>query len=121
MFIIGLTYTKALAEVDRHLAAHRACVKQGFDDGLDGLFLAFGGQRLRTGSVLLAQGPDRAGIEALAATDPFVVEGVTTAKVIEFRPSRLDLRFAFLEEAGPALRARHSEGRAFFHPFRSSR
>lgn len=33
MFIILLTYIKIVAEVDRHLAAHRAWVNQGFDDG----------------------------------------------------------------------------------------
>ena len=99
MFIILLTYTKPLAEVDQHLAAHQAWVKRGFDDGL---LLASGGRKPRIGGVLIGQGLDRAGIEALAVTDPFVVEGVATAEVIEFRPSRLDPRLAFLEEAGPA-------------------
>ena len=100
MFIILLTYTKPVAEVDQHLAAHRAWVNQGFGDGL---LLASGGRRPRIGGVLLGHGADRAEIEALAATDPFVVEGVATAEVIEFRPSRLDPRLAFWTKPGLTL------------------
>ena len=53
MFIILLTYTKPLDQVDRHLADHKAWVKQGFEDGI---FILSGGQRPRTGGALLALG-----------------------------------------------------------------
>ena len=62
MFIILLTYTKPIEEVDRHLADHRLWVKAGFDDGV---FVLSGGQRPRVGGALIAIGNDRAAIEAV--------------------------------------------------------
>jgi uncharacterized protein YciI len=93
MFIILLTYTKPLDEVDRHLAGHRAWVKQGFEEGV---FILSGGQRPRTGGALLALGDDRSDIQARVNHDPFVLAGVATADVIEVVPSTLDDRLDWL-------------------------
>jgi uncharacterized protein YciI len=96
VFIILLTYTKPLDEVDRHLAGHKAWVKQGFEDGV---FILSGGQRPRTGGALLALGDDRSAIQTRADCDPFVLAGVATAEVIEVVPSTLDDRLNSLKPA----------------------
>lgn len=93
MFIILLTYTKPLDQVEQHLSDHKAWVKQGFDDGI---FILSGGQRPRTGGALLALGDDRATLQARADLDPFVLAGVATAQVIEFIPSTLDERLDWI-------------------------
>ena len=72
MFILSLTYTAPLNEVDKHIAPHMAWVTMGYDEGL---FLASGRKEPRTGGVILAIGA-RAELEALVATDPFVTAGV---------------------------------------------
>jgi uncharacterized protein YciI len=97
MFIVMLTYTKPLAEVDRHLAGHRAWVSEGFDDGV---FILSGGQRPRTGGALLAVGEDRSAIQAWIDRDPFVLGGVATAELIEVVPSTLDARLDWLKPQG---------------------
>jgi uncharacterized protein YciI len=94
MFIILLTYTKPLDEVDRHLTGHNAWVKQGFEEGV---FILSGGQRPRTGGALLALGNDRAAIQTRVDHDPFVLAGVATAVVIEVAPSTLDDRLDWLK------------------------
>ena len=79
MFILTLTYIAPLEEIDRHVPAHMAWIKAGYASGT---FLASGRKVPRTGGFILAKG-DRADIEALVATDPFMVAGVTTYDITE--------------------------------------
>ena len=79
MFILTLTYIAPLEEVDRHVPAHMDWIKAGYASGI---FLASGRKVPRTGGFILAKG-DRADIEALVATDPFMVAGITTYDITE--------------------------------------
>ena len=79
MFILTLTYVAPLEEIDRHAPAHIDWIKAGYTSGV---FLASGRKVPRTGGFILAKG-ERAEIEALVATDPFMVAGVTTYDVTE--------------------------------------
>nr|WP_299852934.1 YciI family protein [Sphingomonas bacterium] len=81
--LILLDYVKPLDEVDAQMTPHIAWIEAGFAHGV--LLLA-GRQDPRFGGVIIAQGA-KAEIEALAATDPFVISGVATARVIAFNPS----------------------------------
>lgn len=83
MFILSLRYTAPLDEVDAHMEAHVAWLKQGHAAGS---FLAWGRKVPREGGIILAVG-GRAEVEAVAATDPFVIAGVAEVELIEFRPS----------------------------------
>ena len=86
MFVVLLTYKVDLDEVDRHMTDHVAWLKAGLADGP---LLAAGRQVPRTGGVLLARGESKAAVEAWAAGDPFVTNGVADAQVIEFNTSFL--------------------------------
>ena len=86
MFVLLLTYVKPLPEVDALMREHVAWLKEGYAAGR---FIVSGRQVPRTGGVILARGDDRAEIEALAATDPFVAGGVATWEVVEFRASQV--------------------------------
>ena len=79
MVSLTLTYVAPLEEVDRHAPAHIDWIKAGYASGV---FLASGRKVPRTGGFILAKG-ERAEIEALVATDPFMVAGVTTYDVTE--------------------------------------
>lgn len=86
MFVLLLTYTRPLPEVDALMRRQMAWLHEGYAAGR---FLVSGRQIPRTGGVILARGDDRDEIEALAATDPFVAGGVATCEVVQFRASQV--------------------------------
>lgn len=79
MFILSLTYIAPLEDADRHMEAHMAWVKAGYDQGF---FLASGRKVPRTGGVVLARG-ERAALEAICAADPFTVHGIAAYDITE--------------------------------------
>lgn len=79
MLVLTLTYKVDIIEVDRHRPAHVEWLKAAIAEGW---MLAAGRQVPPVGGVLLAKG-ERGEIERLAATDPFVVEGVADVAVTE--------------------------------------
>jgi uncharacterized protein YciI len=85
VFVLLLTYTKPLEEVDTHMRAHMKWLNAQYAAGR---FMVSGRQIPRTGGVILARGEDREEIEAIAAADPFVSNGVATVEVIQFRASQ---------------------------------
>ena len=85
MFVLLLTYTKPLDEVDALMREHVAWLDWHFDAGR---FVVSGRRIPRTGGVIVARGEDRDEIEAIVASDPFVSAGVATCEVIQFRASQ---------------------------------
>jgi len=85
VFVLLLTYTKPLAQVDALMREHVAWLDEQYAAGR---FLVSGRRIPRTGGVILARGEDRDEIETIAATDPFVSGGVATCEVIQFRASQ---------------------------------
>jgi uncharacterized protein YciI len=85
MFIIELTYTRPLADIDAAMAAHMRFVKKHYADGT---FLVSGRKIPRDGGVIVAVGDSREAIEAVMRDDPFVSQGLASARVIEFRASQ---------------------------------
>jgi uncharacterized protein YciI len=81
--LIVLSYCAPLAAVDALMPAHAAWLSQLFDQDL---VLVCGRREPRNGGVILCRG-HRAEVEALAATDPFVTEGVAMIEVLEFAAS----------------------------------
>ncbi|MBP1859068.1 YciI family protein [Rhizobium herbae] len=84
MFILSLTYTAELSEVDRHIEPHMDWVKDGYDSGV---FLASGRKIPRTGGIIFARGT-RAEIDARVAADPFTIHGVADYDITEFAVTR---------------------------------
>ncbi|GII23635.1 YciI family protein [Planosporangium mesophilum] len=86
MFLLIVSYTAPLAEVDAILADHLQFV---VDHYADGTFLLSGRQNPRDGGgFILAKGDDRDAIERLIATDPFVIKNVAAYTVIQVEPTR---------------------------------
>ena len=79
MLILSLTYVAPLEDADKHMDAHMAWVREGYDTGV---FLASGRKVPRTGGVVVARG-DRATIEAMCAADPFAVHGIARYEITE--------------------------------------
>ncbi|WP_409462649.1 YciI family protein [Amycolatopsis sp. GA6-003] len=85
MFVVVLTYTVPLEEIDRALPAHQEWLTKQYEDGR---FLASGAQKPRTGGVIVTRPIDRAQLDAILATDPFAINQLATYEIIQFQPTR---------------------------------
>ncbi|MCM2410409.1 MULTISPECIES: YciI family protein [unclassified Streptomyces] len=81
MFVLELSYTAPLDRVDALMKEHVSWLDAQYAAEV---FIASGRKNPRDGGVVLAVGDDRAAIERLAATDPFVVNGVCAYRITEF-------------------------------------
>ena len=85
MFVIELTYTAPLADIDASMRAHVKFLKKYYAAGN---FLVSGRKIPREGGIILAVGDSREQIEAIAREDPFHARGLADVRVIEFRASQ---------------------------------
>src|SRR5688572_16579425 len=85
MFVIELTYTADLSEIDAHMSAHVAFLKKYYAAGK---FLVSGRQVPRTGGIIVAVGEDREQIEAIIKEDPFHRHGLAEFRIVQFRASQ---------------------------------
>jgi uncharacterized protein YciI len=86
VFLLLLTYVRPLPEVDALMREHVRWLDEQYAAGR---FVVSGRRIPRSGGVIVARGDDRAEIEALAASDPFVSRGVATCEIIQFRASQI--------------------------------
>jgi uncharacterized protein YciI len=85
MFVIELTYTADLADIDAHMKAHVRFLKKYYASGH---FLVSGRKIPRDGGIILTVGTSRREIEAIVQEDPFYTHGLATFRIIEFRASQ---------------------------------
>jgi uncharacterized protein YciI len=85
VFVMIVTYTKVMEEVEKHLDAHRAFLAQGFQDGS---LMMSGGQNPRIGGVIIGRFEGKAAAEAFVALDPFCIGDVASYEIVEFVPSK---------------------------------
>lgn len=83
MFVVTLSYTAPLSEVDALLPQHVRWLEQGYADGV---FLASGRKVPRDGGIILACG-ERAALEQRLAADPFAIAALARYDISEFIPS----------------------------------
>lgn len=83
MFIIQWTYQAPLAEVDKYLSAHREFLDYYYKQGL---FIASGPLKPRTGGIVIAVQMDKNKLEAILHKDPFYLAGIANYQLIEFTP-----------------------------------
>ena len=95
MFIVSLTYTAALDEVDKHLEAHVAYLKQEYAEGS---FVASGRKIPRTGGIILSCMKNREELDAVIARDPFHKAGVAEYDITEFVPGMVAEGFEILKK-----------------------
>lgn len=86
MFLLMPRYTAPLARIDELLPDHVAWLDRHYAEGA---FLASGRQVPRRGGMILADLPDRARAEEVAATDPFARVGAAEYDIVEFVASRV--------------------------------
>jgi len=84
MFIVELTYTADLKEVDKHLDAHIAYLKREYTKGT---FVASGRKVPRDGGVILAKTDSLEELNWIIEDDPFYIAGVADFTITEFIPT----------------------------------
>lgn len=95
MFVINLTYTCDLSEVEKHLAAHIEYLDQQYAAGI---FLASGRKVPRTGGIILAVAESREQLEQILANDPFAIHQLANYEIIEFIPTKTANALSFLQQ-----------------------
>lgn len=81
MYVVVLTYTSPLPDVDAVVPDHMAWIR---DQYAAGTLLASGRREPRTGGVLLFAQMPRAELDATLARDPFAVHGLADQTVHPF-------------------------------------
>ncbi len=83
MIIVQLTYKTPISEVDKYLQAHREFLDYYYKQGL---FLASGPMKPRTGGILIALTKDRPYLESILQKDPYYLAEIADYSFIEFTP-----------------------------------
>ena len=81
MYILIVDYIKTSHEVEPFSTAHQQWVKQQF---VEQNFYAAGPKTNKLGGIIFAKTMDKNKLQAIIATDPYVVEDVAEYRVIEF-------------------------------------
>lgn len=98
MFVIELTYTADLAEIDAHMREHVSFLNKYYASGH---FLISGRKVPREGGIIVALAESREQIETILREDPFHEHGLAEFRVIEFRASQRAKNIDALMEREP--------------------
>lgn len=93
MFVVLLRFSHNKEQAGACMDGHNQWLKRGFDDNV---FLMAGSLAPGLGGAVVAHGVSREALETRVNEDPFVVENIVTAEIIEIEPKKADERLAFL-------------------------
>ncbi|MBO6895375.1 MAG: hypothetical protein JJ866_25820 [Roseibium sp.] len=93
MFVVTLKFSQNKAKAPELMEGHKAWIQRGFEQGL---FLMVGSLQPNMGGGIFVHETTREDLEAFVQEDPFVVENVVRAEILEITPARLDDRLEFL-------------------------
>lgn len=83
MIIIQLSYKTPIQEVDKYLQAHREFLDYHYKQGL---LIASGPMKPRTGGIIIAATTDKVYLENLFKQDPYYLADIADYHFIEFTP-----------------------------------
>ncbi len=93
MFIVLLKFAANKARASQLMEGHKAWIERGFDDGV---FLLTGSLQPGLGGAVLAHNTSLPDLQRRVDNDPFVMEGVVDAEILDIATSRADGRLAFV-------------------------
>jgi uncharacterized protein YciI len=93
MFVVLLRFSSNKGQASRFMEGHKEWIKRGFDDGV---FLLVGNLQPNLGGGIVAHNTSLPELQSRVNDDPFVVENVVSAELLEIAPSRTDERLKFL-------------------------
>ncbi|KTD07879.1 YciI family protein [Legionella jamestowniensis] len=83
MFIVQLTYKTPISEVDKYLQAHREFLDYYYKQGL---LIASGPMKPRTGGIIIAATSDKDYLESVLKRDPYYLAEIADFQIVEFTP-----------------------------------
>ncbi|MBI4194564.1 MAG: hypothetical protein HY526_05735 [Betaproteobacteria bacterium] len=93
MFIVLLRFSGNKGKASQFMEGHKEWIKRGLDDGV---FLLVGSLQPNMGGGIVAHNTSLSDLQSRVKGDPFVVENVVSAEILEITPSRADERLQFL-------------------------
>jgi uncharacterized protein YciI len=93
MFIVLLRFSSNKDQASQFMPGHRDWIRRGFDDGV---FLLVGTVAPNLGGGIVAHNTSLSDLQSRVNADPFVMEDVVSAEILEITPSRVDERLAFI-------------------------
>lgn len=93
MFIVLLKFSGNKGQAGQLMDGHNEWIKRGFDDGV---FLMVGSLQPNLGGGIVAHNTTLPDLQSRVSNDPFVVENVVSAEIIEITPAKADERLKFL-------------------------
>lgn len=89
MFIVLLKFSSNKGQASQFMEGHKEWIERGFDDGV---FLLVGSLQPNLGGGIVAYNTSLSDLQSRVNADPFVVEDVVSAEILEITPSRADER-----------------------------
>ena len=89
MFVVTLRFSANKAKAGQLMEGHKEWIKRGFDDGV---FLLVGNLQPNLGGGIVAHNTSLPDLQGRVSADPFVMEDVVSAEILEITPSRADER-----------------------------
>ena len=93
MFIIQLTFSNNKAQAKQFIDGHNEWIKRGFDEDI---FLLVGNLQPNAGGGIVAHNCTLSDLQDRVNHDPFVIENIVSAQILEITPSKADKRLNFL-------------------------
>lgn len=93
MFVVLLKFADDKGKANQFMEGHKEWIKRGFDDGV---FLLVGSLQPNLGGGIMAHNTSLPDLQSRVNNDPFVVENVVNAEILEIIPSKADARLNFL-------------------------
>ena len=93
MFVVLLRFSGNKGRAGQFMEGHKEWIKRGFDEGV---FLLVGNLQPNLGGGIVAHNTSLSDLQGRVSADPFVVEDVVSAEILEITPSRTDERLRFI-------------------------
>ena len=90
MFVVLLKFAENRSRAGEFMDGHKSWIQRG-------VFLVVGSLQPNLGGAVLAHGVTREDLQARVDQDPFVIEGIVSAEIIEIAPGQTDPRLEFLK------------------------
>jgi len=95
MFIVTLKFSDNKDQAGQFMEGHKKWIKRGFDESV---FLLAGSLQPNLGGGIVAHNTTLSNLQSRVHRDPFVVENVVSADLLEIAPSKVDERLNFLRD-----------------------
>ena len=95
MFVILLRFSDNFENAGQFMSEHNKWVQRGFDDSV---FLLAGSIQPKLGGAIFAHDTSMSELQKRVNDDPFVIENVVDAEILEVSPGKMDKRLQFLSE-----------------------